>query len=341
MVRSAVLALALAVFPAAASACLVCIDVPDESLADRAIAAEAVALLRPSPDDPFRYVPVTFLKGGPDLPPVPFLVSRPAAAALVADPTAATVGLFSAAEGWSLHDQGTEALGDALREAIRTDLGTAEARLAFFGPLVANPDPAVQQMALIELATLPYPVLRQVQAHPSRREVAGRAFDPLWAQWAPVMILLLGTSDDPEDARFVRAAVDRLAASGHGTHLSAWATALIEVDGVAAIETLKRGFVDRPDASAETVRAVVVAMAEHSARSDAVGDAALAALVATGNSQPGEIGYVARALQDRMDWSQADNLAALRDAGRIADPVDDFVVGQYIAAAEYAAASLP
>jgi hypothetical protein len=341
LVRSALLASVAAFIPAMASACLVCIDVPEDSLADRAVEAEVVALLRPSPNDPFRYVPVAFLKGGPAVPAVPFLVSRPAAKVFDTDPSAATVGLVDATGSWSLHDQGSNDLADVLRLALASDLTTPEARLAFFGPLVVHPDPAVQQMALIEMATLPYPVLRGTVARPSRREVASRAFDVLWAQWAPVMILLLGTSDDPEDARLVRAAVDRLAASGHDTHLAAWITALIEVDGTAALDHLQHLFLDRSEGSVETFRALSLAFGEHAARRDQVGDAALATLSRLVETRPEGGGYLARVLMEREDWSGATRLARLRNTGRIADPADAFIIDQYIAAATDSATVVP
>jgi hypothetical protein len=341
LVRSALLASVAACIPAMAGACLVCIDVPEDSLADRAIEAEVVALLRPSPNDPFRYVPVAFLKGGPAVPAVPFLVSRPAAMVFASDPSAVTVAVIDAGGGWALHDQGSHDLGEVLRLALASDLTTPEARLAFFGPLVVHPDLAVQQMALIEMATLPYSVLRGTVARPSRREVASRAFDVLWAQWAPVMILLLGTSDDPEDARFVRAAVGRLAASGHDTHLAAWVTALIEVDGVAALDHLQHLFPDRSEGSVGTFRALSLALGEHAARRDQVGDAALADLARLVETRPEGGGYLARVMLEREDWSGAARLARLRETGRIADPADAFIIDQYLAAAADAAFIIP
>ena len=331
----------LALWPGLAAACLVCIAVPEDSLADRALAGEAVALLRPSPEDPFRFVPIAFLKGSIDLPPVPFLVSRTAAATFAADPAAVTVGIFSPADGWSLHDQGTVALGKVLAAALAADLATEEARMAFFGPLAAHPDPAVQQMALIELASLPYPILRQVGAQPDRQQVLRRAADPLWSEWAPVMILLLGTSDDPSDARLVRAAVERLARAGHDTHLAAWATALIEMDGLAGITALERGFPADARTASDTVLLLAVALADHATRRDAVGDAALDSLLRLAEARPEVLGYLSRALLQRKDWSLAEPLARLRDRGLIADPADEFVVSQYIAAATAAPVALP
>ncbi len=55
---------ALLSLAAPAVACFACIQMPAESLAEKVSAAEVVALLRPSPDDPFRFEPVGFLKGG-------------------------------------------------------------------------------------------------------------------------------------------------------------------------------------------------------------------------------------------------------------------------------------
>ncbi|WP_413875637.1 hypothetical protein [Albidovulum sp.] len=156
ILASAAFAAALGWAPPAA-ACLACIEMPQESLADLVLAAEAVALLRPMPDDPFRFAPTGFLRGGPGVPPVPFLVSRSRAAEFAADPQAAVVGTWSGAQGRAIHDFGGAALAAVLADLLARDLSTPAARRDAFAPLVPHPDPAVARMAIVEMARLPYP----------------------------------------------------------------------------------------------------------------------------------------------------------------------------------------
>ena len=84
LLRSAAILVALLALASPAAACLACIAMPSESLADKAAISDTVALLRPDPADLFRFVAVAYLKGGPVADPIPFLVSRARAAELAA-----------------------------------------------------------------------------------------------------------------------------------------------------------------------------------------------------------------------------------------------------------------
>lgn len=309
---------------------------PEESLADKALAADAVALLRADPADPFRFVPVSFLRGGPVADPVPFLVSRPRAAELVADPALAVVATWTSAAGWDIHDAGGTALAETLTDIVAREPSTPEARRDLFGPLVSSGEPAVRRMALIELAGLPYPVLRTTSARIGRGEVARMISDPLWAEWAPIAILLLGLSDDPADRSFVQRAATIAAETGGSAHLGAWITALLETEGEAGLDRIVQTWLADSSYPDDILREVGLALASHAGRNDATGAAIRTAAGRLAAARPPVAAALARIMTERGDWSLAADAAIWLDEGRITSPADSFLLMNYVLAAEAA-----
>jgi hypothetical protein len=311
-------------------ACVACIAMPRDSLADNVSEAEVVALLRPRPDDPFRYAPVTFLRGGPNVPEVPFLVSRDRAAALAVNQDEAVVATWTAAGGWMIHDLAGTEMKSILRDVLSRDLSSPQARGEFFGPLVLSADPALSRMAMIEISTLPYPVIREIPVRVPRQDVAKLLSDPVWADWAPVMILLFGLSDGPADKAFVRHAADAMAENSRTVHLAAWATALIEMDGDEGIAWLRDNYLGNPERSLLELREIGFALASHAARDDVQGAAVRDTLAGLAAAEPAIAGALAKVLLDREDWSLAPDFKRWLDDGLIALPEDEFVITNYV-----------
>jgi hypothetical protein len=264
MRRIALLAAALALVAGPAAACLVCIALPERTLADRVIEAEAVVLARPDPARPFAFAPVAALKGDAARPAIPGLVDSATRRRLAADPEAAV--LFARdADGWTrLADATPE-----LRADVETILAAAPAwdaeadhaaRFAFFAERHDHPDAGVRALALAEISRAPYALIRTMPPRLGRAEVVRLMRDPRMAEWAPIHILFLGLSDDPEDHAFVRRAFDAASRTG-GAHLAAWATALAEIDGPPAIDRLRALYFEESGRSPEDLRAVVTAFA--------------------------------------------------------------------------------
>lgn len=332
----AAMVMPVAALGTAASACLACIAMPSESLADKAVAADAVALLRPDPDDPFRFVVTHWLKGGPVTDPVPFLVSRARAAELAADPEAFIVATWSGPSGWAIHDLGSPALSAVLSDLIDAPPVTPETLRDWFGPLAGHDEPGIARMALIELASVPYSVLRETPVRLDRREVSRMVADPTWSEWAPIAIILLGLSPDPEDRAFIQRAADLALRSGRSAHLAAWVTALIEVDPEVAIErVLATGFSAVPEFPSQR-EAIILGLATHAARSDATGATVRGALAQMAAEHPDVAAALARAMTEREDWSLAADARRWRDAADTLSSSDEFLLTHYILSAEAA-----
>ncbi len=93
-----------------AEACAVRVEIPETSLADRLLSADAIVLAGLGPDNPFMFVPKEILKGTTQdlarLPEIPFLVDSTTRAAFQADPQKAVLLTYGAtdkdAAGYSL-----------------------------------------------------------------------------------------------------------------------------------------------------------------------------------------------------------------------------------------------
>ncbi len=330
------LAISVAVPGKPALACLACIAMPSESLADVAVDADAVALLRPDPDDPFRFAVTRWLKGGPVADPVPFLVSRARAGELAADPEAFVVATWTERGGWAIHDLGSPALSSVLADLIDAPPSTPEAVRDTFGPLAGHDEAGIARMALIELASVPYEVLRAAPVRLDRREVSRMVSDPTWSEWAPIAITLLGLSPDPEDRAFIQRAAVLALESGHSAHLAAWVTALIEVDQEAAIDSITATeFSGSPRFEAQR-EAVMLGLATHAARSDVTGATVRDVLARLAADHTDVAAALARAMTEREDWSLAAEMRRWRDGAATISPADEFLLTHYILSAEAA-----
>ena len=329
--------------PTPARACLACIAMPTESIADKMLAADAVVLLREDPGNPFAFRVVFDLKGSAETAgSIPFLVDTATRFKLAQHPEDAVLATWSADVGWTRLDHA----GPELQQVARAILASADTwdadaahdlRFEFFAALHDSPEPSVQQLALIELARIPYPQLRQMQPTIHRQEVASRLSDRLWSDWAPIYIVLLGLSDDPKDQAFVRRAMTLIMQNHTRTNLIPWTTAFIEVDGIDALTALEQAYFGEVARKPLELRDIGLALANHATTGSAEVQDRIATLFrAVAGDHPDLAAVIAGQLLQTEDWSQSKVFAVFLDEGLIADPGDEFVVASYIAAAREA-----
>jgi hypothetical protein len=324
-----------------AAACLVCIDLPERTVADRLVEAEIVALAREAPDRPFTYAPVELLRGEA-APPIPFLVDSATRRRLAATSGDGMLMAYEADDGWVQLGYA----GPQLREVAVAIVaaaphwaegGEAE-RFAFFAARHDHPVPAIRQLALAEISASPYALIRTLRPRLPRAEILAVLRDPGRMAWAPIHILFLGLSEDPADHALVRRAIDTAARHGISTNLAAWATAYAEIDGEAAVARLRALYFEDPSADPDAVRAVATAFTTLAGGGDPALrpgiDAAVRALAADG--PPALAAEAAKELTRARDWSQADLFSDLLAAGSLTDPAAEFVVALYLEAAREA-----
>lgn len=330
-----------------AHACLVCIPLPERTLADHVADAAAVALARPDPDDPFRYAVSEYLKGDAVGAPggIPFLIDSTTRRRMAGDAEVFTI-LSRELPGsdWALHATGGAAMVSVVREvADRSDDWLAddgnEGRFAFFAALHDSPEPGVRSLALAEISGARYGLIRTLAPKLSRADVVRVLRDPTMFEWAPIHILLLGLSDDAADRAFVRSAFEAAGRSPAATTLGAWTTAYLEVDGAAALDRIRTAYIDDPARSEAQMIEIVRALSTFSAVAEpALGDDVLTHLGMLATARPGVAAEAARELSLAGDWSLAPLFEDLLANGVISAPEDEFAVTYHLALARDAGA---
>jgi hypothetical protein len=332
------LAIVPALLPAPVFACLVCITLPERTIADRVIEAETVVLAREDPARPFSYVPVEPLKGHVSAAPIPFLVDSTTRRRLAADGDASVL-FVREAESWvqlAYVDAPVRAmLAQILAAAPAWDAEPDHAqRFTFFANLHDHPNDTIRLLALAEISRAPYAQIRSMTPRLSRPQIARILRDPKWVEWAPVHILFLGLSDDPEDHAFVRRTTRLAAERGIQSHLGAWATALVEIDGAPAIDWLQTAYLEDPNREVEALRAVIDALATLLDGGDPdLQPAIAAALRDLPQRRPDLAPEAAVQLAALGDWSQAETFSDILESGAVAGPAAEFVLMTYLEAA--------
>ena len=318
----------LAAWAGAASACLVCVELPEDTLTDRVWAAEAIALARPDPDNPFVYAPVKVLAGASD-DPIPFLVDSSSRRRFAADPALAALVLRAPGGDWQLAGQGGPEIGRFVSEALAQETAWSDEaddpdRAAAFRALHAHDNAMLRKLALTEMARMPYAQVRQTEVALPVGWLADRLVDPAWYGWQPVLVTLLGLHPDPAARDLVRAR----ALTVRPEDRAPWLVALIEADGAAGIARMLGD--SRDDAAA---RAAVRALVTHADPGNERAPALAAALVRLASDHPGLTAAAVPGLAALGDFSLAPRVADLLASGAVTDPAEAFALKSYLAQA--------
>lgn len=288
---------------APARACPVCIALPQDTLADRLLAAETVVLARPPADAPFSYVPVRRLAGAghDDLPAIPFLADSTTRRRLAQDTDAGTLLAHTPGDGWHLLSYGDAAMVSLARailsEGRRWRGEDDPRRFAFFADRLGDAHAATHRLALAEIGRAPYALIRGIEPATAFETLTRLLADRNEIPYRQVRILLLGLHDDPRAAAAVRDAIDDAAQHGTATDLGAWVVAYVERDGAAAVADV-------------AARLLAAAPAK-------VREAAIDGLAVQGRGgRPALREVIVRAL---LDAAERDSRAAAAAAGPLAD----------------------
>ncbi|MBO9445739.1 hypothetical protein [Ruegeria sp. R14_0] len=276
MIAVLALCLAFASVPRAAFACGVCVELPEYSLADRILSARVLVLAAPSPENPFRFVPVSTLKGTSEqieaLPKIPFLVDSVTRSAFRADPNRAVLMIYGSgyrdkagrggSSSWTkaflMTSQRAQFL-DALR-VMGKDWSDKKARVAFFSPYLTHEDRLLRNAALIELHRAPYHFVAHLTDVVPPAQLLQEMRNPNRLAYAPAFIRLLGLQSDPQAKDRVRLRYQDALRSGT-LNLYDWALAGIEVDRTVAVSRIESALA-RPDRSPDERRLLIRSLAD-------------------------------------------------------------------------------
>ncbi len=272
--RLAALALTV-VLPIAASlpirACQICIPFPKKSAADFLIGSDAVVLAREDPRRPFHFAAVEVLKGDPDPGEIDLFLDSATRRLLAAYPERSVVLVRTDGgedAGWRRVGIAAGDFAPLVRDVLEFApdwQASPKRRTAFFATKLGHEDAQVRTLAHLEVARSPYGEIRRLGGALPRERLRAFLADFRYIEWHPLYILLLAQSEHPEDRALIEDSLRSAAEFGIATNLAAWATALIEIEGAAALDLIETHFLRDADRKPEELREIVLALSVHGA----------------------------------------------------------------------------
>ena len=333
-------------FAAPARACMVCIPFPEETVVDVLLGADVVVLARENPDKPFSYLAAEVIKGNLNNPEIDLFVtssmrrrlnSNPQRYALLALQKKSSEASGSGSTGnWRPLGYANERYEKIARDVVTQsarwrDRQHAGERAAYFMPYLADADRNIHEIAYLEIGKAPYDTIREADGFVSPDQISNFLSDPLYLEWQRLYILLLGFEAAPEEANLIRERMADLARYDTDFNLSAWATALIEVDGTDAIDWLQRHYLENPGRNSTIVLEAVKAMSVHGSRNPApLRNRIAEAYAALVQAHPDLSGWVARDLTAWQDWRFADALEEVRKTRKVTDGPSVYAIDYYV-----------
>ena len=271
MRRSATSLLALFVFLSftpEARTCQICLPMPTESLADRILTAEHIVLAREHPEQPYQLQAVRRLKG--DLtkaPPLDVFLDSSSRRQLASNPDLSLLcGWFAEKREWrrlAVHGETTAPVVASILGRAAAWKADSDERLRYFAGFLASEDPELSDLAHIEVARAPYSKLLPYADRIPREQLHEKLRNFRRMEWHALYILFLSRSEDPRDHEFIRDGLADVARYNLATRTAPFATALIEIDGAAAIEKLTELYLRNPDRRPEEFAAIHAALKIH------------------------------------------------------------------------------
>ena len=327
----------LAMLGGRAEACMVCIPFPGDTATDQLLQADVVVLARENPDKPFSYVAVEVLKGEFGDPRIDLFLDSTTRRRLAFNPGEAVVLTYAgAANDWRSAGYATPAYkalaGEILaRESTWGQWSQGENRATFFLPYLADADRFVRELAYLEVGRASYDTIRRADPFVPATQVHRFLADPQYLEWHALYILLLGVDAKADEKKAIRAAMASRARFDQTRNLSAWATALIEIDGEEAIDWLEAVYLGAPDRDPDLVLEIVKALSVHGARKRSGLRRRIAesfgVLIQT---HPSLAGWAARDLTAWNDWRFTGELAAVRQSRQTVDGATAYAIDYYL-----------
>lgn len=347
-VAAAILAAHVSVLPlaGAAVACAFHLTAPEKSAIDWVLETDHLVIARNTPDTPFAYSVTETLRDGGRTVEIAQLVDSSMRRRFTANPGDGMLFAYdSATDDWRsvayLTADYREIVDQVLADMGAWGPGYAPERFEIFAALQDHPDAALRQLAILEIDKAPYTMLRDIELDIPVSTLLAELWTPRGYPYQPIRVLLLGLSGEDAARAEIHAFIDRVATWDWANNLGAFATALIEIDGVDGVVRLEQAFLAAPNQPLDKLEQVVEALAIHSGvdRVDVKHqiDQALERLV---RKRPEAAALVARQFGSRNDWSHARQFETLVRNKELSSSADLITVAVYVAQAKGAGALL-
>lgn len=168
-----------------ANACQICVPLPQKTLADRLLEADAVLLAREDPDRPYHFVAIEVLKGKIGDRSIDAFLNSQARRVLAVYPQRAMVlARDRGKDRWTTLSIADAEFDRVVRLVIDhaddwTPLETANPqRLNTFAKLLGHEDPRLHELAYLEIGRAPYGTIREIAERVSVDKVRNILDDP-------------------------------------------------------------------------------------------------------------------------------------------------------------------
>ena len=233
--------------PISIKACVICVPYPRTSLADVLIESDNIIMARESARKPFSFYTVAVLKGTDNAHDIDAFINSSARRKLKQNPDGAVVFRRENKEsGWHFITYADTEYQEFIRAIIeqssrwRQFIGE-RLRIDFFTQYLNHNHRLISEQAYLEVGRAPYASIKRIAGTIPRQQIYKFLANWQLIEWHSLYILMLGSSQHPDDLAYIRQKLESAAAFGLKTNLSAWVTAFIEAHpdtGVEEIETL-------------------------------------------------------------------------------------------------------
>ena len=311
-------------------ACQICIPFPTKSAADYLVESDVVVLAREDPERAFHFAIIEVLKGALDGEKIDLFLDSSTRRHLLTHPDDSILIVKWSSEGssdWQRIGLMDEAFGLVVRDTLhlaRAWHSEPTDRAAYFAKRLDDKNSQIRTLAHLELARAPYSEIRKYGDVLTRETLLGFIGEMRYVEWHPLYILLLAQSDQPEDKALIRHSMESAVRFGTSLNLSAWATALLEIDQEDGVSFLERHYLGGPGRNAEEIRSISAALSVHGR----YGTGALRdrIVVAYGVALDNHPELVPGIVTDLLAWQRYDLVDRVAAAALVRPPVYDPII---------------
>jgi len=339
MIRSILSLAALAVLSASpAVPCSFHGYLPQATFVERLLGSDHIVLARPTEQEPFRFAEIDVLEGDAEFVEIPDLVDSTTRRKLAANPADQVLFARDGTYGpWQRVAYIDAPMDQVLRVVLKNlqvwGIGNDFERFSYFASLLNNPDREVHILALREMDLAEYSILRSLDVNVDSQRLMSRLNVRYEKDLKPIRLLLLGLSHEPVAPGFFESGVLENANISGGL-LGAYATAMIEHGGPAAVERLVNHHLKNRALPSVSREMLTEALAIHSsAGDDETREAIRLAIGPVVREDPELAPMVARHFGARYDWSPSAAISDLLRSGAVKSPIDMLLLSQYVSMA--------
>ncbi|MEP4433774.1 MAG: hypothetical protein ABJ349_16340, partial [Hyphomicrobiales bacterium] len=294
-----------------------------------------IILARPAQDNAFAFAPVEVLRGTGPAEPLPHLVDSVMRRKMALYPKHAVLFGRNPEGDWQrisyVNEDYRSVIDRVLGNASDWGNGFGQERFSLFASLIDHPDAAIRYLALREVDKAPYEMLRQMDSALSSQELLAEMWTREGYPFQSIRVLLLGLTGEDSARTEVQDFFDRTRGWDYARNLGAFATALVELDGVDGLARLETTLLEDSTQQLDKLEQVVEALAiQNGVGTPGLRNAIRKTLATLVERRPEAAILVARHFSNRNDWSQGRTLNLVMQQRTVQNPSDQFAIASYV-----------